>query len=102
MRDREDTAIHDQPTVVRSRDSIFGKATVKRSAAQANDPHAAWLASLPVAARAVLEAARRQAPSWPLAARVEGAIAEPKRKVRPLFGAAPTAIPATGHGAERG
>lgn len=86
------TDIYDQPTVIRSRDSIYGKSLPARPFAlerQVNDPHAAWLASLPPAARAVLEAARRPAPRWPLAARVEGAVAEPRRKVRALFGSSP-------------
>jgi hypothetical protein len=84
--------IHDQPTVIRSRDSLFGKSRPAKPfqlERQVNDPHSAWLKSLSPEARAVLEAARRPAPRWPLATRVEGAVAEPRRKVRALFHSTP-------------
>ncbi|MCS6799128.1 MAG: hypothetical protein NZ898_11480 [Myxococcota bacterium] len=44
----------------------------------------AWLAALPEPSRIVLERARRQAPSWPLAPRIEGAVALPVQRIPSL------------------
>jgi hypothetical protein len=41
------------------------------------DEDARWLASLPPATRAVLEAAKQPRLAWPFAPRLEGAIARP-------------------------
>jgi hypothetical protein len=41
------------------------------------DPESAWLASLPAAAREVLEKARRPERAWPQVARVPAAVCQP-------------------------
>ncbi|MCA9580245.1 MAG: hypothetical protein KC416_00540 [Myxococcales bacterium] len=85
----EESSIHDEPTVIRSRESIFGGELPPDpfALAPAPDPHRELLDSLPPRARAVLEAARRPAPRWPLAPRIGGAVAVP-RKAAPRQGPA--------------
>ncbi len=86
--------LEDEITVVNVRISEISVAPEGRPTAKLPDPPAlpfplahirasadAWLEGLPEPARRVLEQARCAPPNWPLAPRVDGAVAVPRDKI---------------------
>jgi hypothetical protein len=77
----------DEPTVVDVSDSLDAPLPpplpfklMRRKGREDNT----WIRTLDPAARAVLERAAMPAPNWPLAGRLQGAIAVPARKIPSL------------------